>query len=86
LAKQFYENGPKRGEQALAAYLATQIKNGSLREEEPLVMAGHLMSLLTGSTVRWFMLGFRAKPLSGASLSKHIQSVVSLFLRAYGRT
>jgi AcrR family transcriptional regulator len=86
LAKRFYEIGPRRGEQALAAYLAVQIKAGHLRDEDPLVMAGHLMSLLTGSSVRWFVLGFRTKPLSRLSLSKHIQSVVSLFLRAYSRS
>ena len=57
LARTFYEKGPRRGEEALAAYLALQIKAGYLRDEDSLVMAGHLVSLLTGSTVRGFVLG-----------------------------
>jgi len=85
LATRFYENGPKRGEEALATYLAGQIKIGHLREEDPLMMARHLMSLITGSPVRWFVLGFDSEPIAERSLSKHIDGVVSLFLRAYGQ-
>jgi hypothetical protein len=85
LAKRFYENGPRRGEEALATYLAGQIKIGHLRKENPLMMARHLMSLITGSPVRWFVLGFDSEPIAERSLSKHINGVVSLFLRAYGQ-
>jgi TetR/AcrR family transcriptional regulator, mexJK operon transcriptional repressor len=83
LATRFYENGPRRGEEALATYLADQIKIGYLREEDPLMMARHLMSLITGSPVRWFVLGFDSEPIAERSLSKHIDGVVGLFLRAY---
>jgi TetR/AcrR family transcriptional repressor of mexJK operon len=86
LATRFYENGPKRGEEALATYLAGQIKIGQLREEDPLMMARHLMSLITGSPVRWFVLGFDSEAIAERSLSKHIDGVVNLFLRAYGRS
>jgi len=83
LARRFYENGPKRGEFSLAAYLSSQIMLGQLRDEDPLMMARHLMSLITGSPVRWFVLGFDAEPISERSLEKHINGVVGLFLRAY---
>jgi TetR/AcrR family transcriptional regulator, mexJK operon transcriptional repressor len=86
LAKRFYENGPKRGEEALAAYLATHIKLGDLRGGDALVMARHLMSLVTGSPVRWFVLGFDAEPISERSLKKHIDAAVRVFLSAYGRS
>jgi TetR/AcrR family transcriptional repressor of mexJK operon len=85
LASRFYENGPKRGEEALATYLAGQIKIGHLRDEDPLMMARHFMSLITGSPVRWFVLGFDSEPIAEHSLRKHIDGVVSLFLRAYGQ-
>lgn len=85
LATRFYENGPRRGEKALATYLAGQIEIGCLREEDPLMMARHLMSLITGSPVRWFVLGFDSEPIAERSLSKHIDGVVGLFLRAYGQ-
>ena len=83
LAKRFYENGPKRGEESLAAYLVTQIAASHLREEDPLTMARHLINLVTGSPVRWFVLGFDPAPLSDAALAKHIHSAVDLFLHAY---
>jgi hypothetical protein len=41
------------------------------------------MSLITGSPVRWFVLGFNNKRLSGRTIKKHIDGSVSLFLRAY---
>ena len=86
MARCFYENRLRRREEALAAYLAAQIKSGSLRNEDPHVMAGHLMSLLTGSAVRWSILGFQTKALSGPSLTRHIQSIGNLFLCAYSRS
>ena len=86
IASRFYENGPGRGEEALANYFAGQIKKGALRGEDPLTMARNLMSLITGSPVRWFVLGFTSKPIGERSLAKHIDGVVSLFLRAYARS
>ncbi len=83
LAKRFYEIGPKRGEEALAAYLALQIERDQLRKEDPLMMAQQLMSLVTGGSVRWFVLGFDTEPVSESSLKKHIDGVVKLFLLAY---
>jgi TetR/AcrR family transcriptional regulator, mexJK operon transcriptional repressor len=85
LASRFYENGPKRGENALAAYLAGQIERGELISEDPLMMARQLMSLITGSPVRWFVLGFNNKRISDRSIKKHIDGSVSLFLRAYSK-
>ena len=84
LAERFYENGPKRAERALATYLAGQSKLGHLQREDPLMMARQFMNLITGSPVRWFVLGFDPKPIAKRSLTKHIDGVVSLFLRAYG--
>jgi TetR/AcrR family transcriptional regulator, mexJK operon transcriptional repressor len=85
LAKRFYENGPGRGERALAEYLAVQIRLGRLSNEDAHAIAGHLMSLLAGTRVRWFVLGLSAEPLSDARLREHVTEVVELFLRAYGR-
>lgn len=86
LARRFYENGPKRGEEALAAYMASRIETGELMGDDSLSMARHLMSLLTGSPVRWFVLGLDTEPVSERSMKKHIDAVIQLFLRAYGAT
>jgi TetR/AcrR family transcriptional regulator, mexJK operon transcriptional repressor len=84
LAGRFYENGPKRGEEALASYLARQISSGQLRKDDPRIMARHFMSLITGSPVRWFVLGFDPDPIDEGSLWKHVDDVLRLFLHAYG--
>jgi AefR-like transcriptional repressor, C-terminal domain len=39
LASRFFENGPKRGEDAFARYLANQIERSQLKDEDPLMMA-----------------------------------------------
>lgn len=84
LASQYYESGPKRAEEALAGYLAHLIDLGRLRKEDPLMMARHFMSLITGSPVRWFVLGFDATPLSKRAVREHVGGIVQLFSRAYG--
>jgi AefR-like transcriptional repressor, C-terminal domain len=64
LGKRFLELGPKRAEQALAAYLTKQAQKGCLSNEDTHQMAQHFMSLITGGRVRWFVLGFDPSSLS----------------------
>jgi len=84
LARQYYESGPKRAEEALAFYLDGQIRLGHVREGDTLMMARQFMNLITGSPVRWFVLGFESKPLSDDALQRHIDGVIGMFSRAYG--
>jgi TetR/AcrR family transcriptional regulator of autoinduction and epiphytic fitness len=84
LARRFYEHGPKQGEKALANYLSQQTAKGLLGHEDPLVMARQLINLITGSPIRWFVLGFDAAPMGKRALQRHIDESISLFLRAYG--
>ncbi len=85
LAKRFYELGPKRGEEALAAYFAKQANKGRLSNEDTRQMAQHFMSLITGGLVRWFVFGFDPSPPSKSALQKHLNSAIQAFMRAYGR-
>jgi hypothetical protein len=85
LGKRFYELGPKRGEEALAAYFAKQIEKGRLLRDDTRQMAQHFMSLITGGSVRWYVLGFEASSLSRTSLEKHLNSAIQVFMRAYKR-
>jgi TetR/AcrR family transcriptional regulator, mexJK operon transcriptional repressor len=84
LARRFYEKGPKRGEESLAAYFAKHIESGELRKADALMMSRNFLSLVTGSSVRWFVLGFESEPLTERAIKEHIAGVVDLFLRAYG--
>ncbi len=85
LGKRFYELGPKRGEEALAAYLTKQAEKGRLLNEDTRQMAQHFISLITGGPVRWFVFGFDPSPLSESALKKHLNSAIQVFMRAYGR-
>jgi TetR/AcrR family transcriptional regulator, mexJK operon transcriptional repressor len=85
LGKRFYELGPKRGEEALAAYFAKQAEKGRLLNEDTRQMAQHFTSLVTGGPVRWFVFGFDTSPPSKSALQKHLNSAIQVFMRAYGR-
>ena len=85
LGKRFYELGPKRGEEALAAYFTKQVERGRLSSEDTRQMAQHLMSLMTGGPVRWFVLGLHGSSLSKSALQKHLDSAIEVFMRAYRR-
>jgi TetR/AcrR family transcriptional regulator, mexJK operon transcriptional repressor len=85
LGKRFYELGPKRGEEVLAAYLSKHQRKGRLSVEDPRQMAQHFISLITGGPVRWFVFGFVPSPLSKSRLQKHLNSAIQAFLAAYGR-
>ena len=85
LGKRFYELGPKRGEDRLAAYLKTQVEKGRLVNEDTHQMAQHFLSLITGGPIRWFVLAFDPSALSKGALQKHLDSAIQVFIRAYGR-
>ena len=83
LGKRFYELGPKRGEEALAAYFHHQVRKGRLAGGDTHQMAQHFISLITGGPVRWFVLGFEPASLPKAALKKHLDSAIRVFLKAY---
>jgi TetR/AcrR family transcriptional regulator, mexJK operon transcriptional repressor len=85
LGKRFYELGPKRGEEALAAYLTKQVEKGRLLNEDTRQMAQHFISLVTGGPIRWFVFGFDRSSLPKSALQKHLNSAIQAFMRAYGR-
>jgi TetR/AcrR family transcriptional regulator of autoinduction and epiphytic fitness len=84
LGKRFYKLGPKRGEEDLAEYFKRQIERGRLPKDDTRQMAQHVLSLITGGPVNWYVLGFEPSPLSKNSLRKHLNSAVRTFLKAYG--
>jgi len=85
LGKRFYELGPKRGEEVLAAYFTKQAGKGRLSNEDTRQMAQHFLSLITGGPIRWFVFAFDPSSLSKSALQKHLNSAIQAFMRAYGR-
>ena len=82
LGERFYELGPGRGLAYLGTYLEAQIKRGRLIEEDPILMADHLISLITGGYVRRAVLGIRGH-VSPKEKQRRIDAAVKVFLRAY---
>jgi TetR/AcrR family transcriptional repressor of mexJK operon len=86
LGKRYYELGPKRAEERLAAYLRKQVEGGRLLNEDTRQMAQHFVSLVSGGPVRWFVLGFDPISMSKNAIQKHLDSAVLMFMRAYQRS
>ena len=84
LGERFYELGPKRGQKFLAGYLQEQIKLGRLLDDDPWMMAEHLVSLLAGGPVRWTILGRQSATRTREKQQEHIDGALKVFLRAYG--
>ena len=84
LGKRFYELGPKRGEEVLAAYFTKQAGKGRLSNEDTHQMAQQFLSLITGGPIRWFVFAFDPSSLSKSALQKHLNSAIQAFMRAYG--
>ena len=82
LGERYYELGPGRGMNYLSRYMEEQIKRGRLIEEDPALMAEHLMSLITGGYVRWKILGLRQSP-GTKERQQRLDAAVKMFLRAY---
>jgi TetR/AcrR family transcriptional regulator, mexJK operon transcriptional repressor len=83
LARRFFEAGPALGQKTLAAYMRQCIERGSLRPSDPVRMAEHFISLVTGGEVRWFVLGLRPRP-ARKRLQDHLDAALRGFLQAYG--
>jgi len=82
VGERFYELGPGRNRAYLGTYLEAQIKRGRLMKEDPILMADHLISLITGGHARWAILGIRSH-LSPKERQRRIGAAVKVFLRAY---
>jgi TetR/AcrR family transcriptional repressor of mexJK operon len=82
LGQRFYELGPRRGIMQLGQYMREQIKRGHLINDDPMVMAEHLSSLLTGGPLRRVILGLGGSP-TGKKRQHRIDAAVKVFLRAY---
>jgi len=82
-AKQFYKLGPGRGRVDTSRYLATKMKAGLLREDDPLRAADIFLDLVIGArTMTATALGITE---STGATKKQIEHAVGLFLRCYGK-
>jgi AcrR family transcriptional regulator len=83
LGRIFYENGPKKGEQKLAAYFADAMAAGSLRQGDALGAARWFRDLVLAdvySRALWRVL----ESFTEADIRRHTQEAVDIFLEVFG--
>lgn len=78
----FYEEGPKRGMQRIAAFMRRQMKQGRLRRADAMLAAHQLCALLDCETVNPMLLGMETK-ITPARRKRLVARAVQTFLAAY---
>jgi TetR/AcrR family transcriptional repressor of mexJK operon len=79
----FYEVGPKRTLHDLADYLQARVREGQLDVPDVGRAAAHFFNLLKGEQHMRLLIGC-GEPATADEVEAHVQSVVDLFLRAFG--
>jgi TetR/AcrR family transcriptional repressor of mexJK operon len=83
LPKLFWDAGPRRTVDALAAFLQAEDAAGELSVPDPALAASQFFCLLKGEPHARMICGCR-EPLAAADVDRHVEATVDLFLRAYG--
>jgi AcrR family transcriptional regulator len=83
LGEVFYRLGPQRCTNALAAYLAEQDRNGTLRIPDPEAAAAQFLAMVKGPVHMRLSLGVGHRP-TAADIEAVVDSAVAVFLRGYG--
>jgi AcrR family transcriptional regulator len=82
IGRQFFELGPKRGEETVAAFLQAEMEAGRLKQADPSVVALHLTGLLQAEVLHRILLGANASP-TRQQIKQIVERAVSVFLAAY---
>ena len=85
LPRLFWDAGPRRTVDALAAFLRAEDEAGELRVPDPALAASQFFCLLKGETHARMICGCHDVPSPG-DVDRHVDATVDLFLRAYGPT
>ena len=83
LPKLFWDAGPRRTCDALAAFLHAEDEAGELCVPDPALAASQFFCLLKGEHHARMICGCR-EPVAAADIDRHVEATVDLFLRAYG--
>jgi len=79
----FFNAGPRKGNERLAAYFERQIKLGRISDYEPTMIARHFTDLTGAAVIRWVLV-CDPKALTPDLVDEHVRMGVDAFLRAYG--
>jgi TetR/AcrR family transcriptional regulator, mexJK operon transcriptional repressor len=83
LGVRFFELGPGKGLSILSRYFAAQVKQGTLRKEDPQMMARYFFGMLGGLPLLFAILGVTSHLKTPKQRSQHLEGAVHSFLLAY---
>jgi AcrR family transcriptional regulator len=84
LGERFYERGPKRGHDKLAAYLTRMVEAGELAIPDIDLAAYQFAELSLTRMFRQCLFGYRNTTPSEAEIEQVVASGVDMFMKAYG--
>ena len=84
LAKQFYDWGPRRGQEVIVELLESAKRRKLIASDATPAMANHLLAMFQGTWHREQQLGLTA-PLTKRQVRKHVVDCVDFFLKAVNR-
>ncbi|TKB14054.1 MAG: TetR/AcrR family transcriptional regulator [Mesorhizobium sp.] len=84
LGARFYERGPKRGHDKVAAFLNAAVERGLLKIEDVELAAYQLTDLCLAGLFRQCIFSYRSKAPTQAEIDHVVRSGVNVFLKAYG--
>jgi AcrR family transcriptional regulator len=84
IGRRFFELGPKRGEETVAAFLQSEMDAGRLRKADASVAAMHLMALLGSETTHRVLMGVMTTT-TRQQIKQFVERAVAAFMAAYAR-
>lgn len=83
MGRSFYESGPKRGVEILAAYLDRAVTRGELKIDDTVMAAHQFISLIHGRIIKARLLNYMAEP-TPAEIDTEVAAAIRVFFAAYG--
>jgi AcrR family transcriptional regulator len=84
IGRRFFELGPKRGEETVAAFLQSEMDAGRLKKADASVAAMHLMALLGSETTHRVLMGVMTTT-TRQQIKQFVERAVAAFMAAYAR-
>ena len=82
IGRHFFELGPKRGEEFIAAFLQGEMDAGRIKDGDAAVAAMHLSALLHAETAHRLLMGLSGPP-TRQQVKQMVDRAVKVFLAAY---
>ena len=83
IGRRFFELGPKRGEETVAAFLQSEMDGGRLKKADASVAALHLLALLGAESLHHVLMAATALP-TRQQIKQIVDRAVTVFMAAYG--